>query len=277
MRSFLVDFLTVIFVAIAAIYIAMASYLFFFQRNILYVPDTHMASPQNYGLETAIEKRITAADGTELVTWFLSGDPQTQTLLIYYHGNAGNLGGRYNKLRAFNQTGMAVLALSYRGYGSSAGTPSEEGIYQDARAAIEYGKSLGFEIENIVIYGESLGSGVAVQMATEYDVRAIALEAPYTSIAARGKERYPFIPIDLLLKDRFDSLSKIKSVTCPVLIFHGELDEVMPIHHGKRLLEAANLPKEGLFFADYGHTDFDLDMLANETIGFVQSHDKDTL
>lgn len=269
-RSFIMDIFITSGIIVIAVYGLMAAYLYLNQRNILYVPAREMVEPHHYGLSDTTEVKLKGKDGIAVTAWFTPPTEDNNTVMIYFHGNAGNLADRTEKLKSFINTGMGVLALSYRGYGSSDGSPSEQGIYNDARATLAYAQELGFDLKNTLIYGESLGTGVAIQMATEYNVMAIVLEAPYTSIAARGKERYPFMPIDLLLKDKFDSLSKIKSVHVPVLIFHGYLDEVMPIHHGRRMLEAANDPKEARLFENKGHSDFDHDELARLTYEFAQ-------
>lgn len=250
-------------------YVTICAVLFFFQRAILYKPATEQIAPHHYGLYEMQELTLTSHDGTKVKAWYKPA-PKGRVTMVYYHGNAGNLADRTEKLQAFMERGIGILALSYRGYGNSEGKPTEQGIYQDARAAINYLYEQGIAYEQMFIYGESLGSGVAVQMATEYDVKAIVLEAPYTSITNRGYERYPLFPIKLLLKDKFDSLSKISSVKEPVLIFHGYRDEVMPIHHGRRLLQAANEPKEARFFDHVGHTEFDLDEISRLAVEFSE-------
>jgi len=253
------------------IYLGINGYLYWFQRQILYLPAHSLAEPRHYNMQNTEEIHIETSDGLSLKSWFKPAD-QSGYYLLYLHGNAGNLGDRVEKLEDLASTGWGLLAVSYRGYGGNPGSPSEEGLYNDARAAINFLLERGVTMDHIVIYGESLGSGVAIQMATEHPFKALILEAPYTSIINRAKELYPYIPIQWLIKDRFESFKKISSVTVPVLIFHGYRDDVMPIHHGRRMLMAANDPKEAHFFDPVGHTDFDMPLLASLMKKFVESH-----
>jgi fermentation-respiration switch protein FrsA (DUF1100 family) len=243
--------------------------LFLMQRSIIYKPTSEQLTPSHYGLSKMQELQLISEDGTKIVAWYKPA-PKGKLTVVYYHGNAGNLSDRTEKLATLMRQGVGVLALSYRGYGNSEGKPSEIGIYQDARAAIIYLQEHGIKNDHIVLYGESLGSGVAVQMATEQHFRALILESPYTSITDRGKEIYPIFPIHLLLRDTFESYKKIKNVHTPIMIFHGYLDEVMPIHHGKRLLDMANEPKEARFFDQVGHTDFNLHEIIPIAVAFAQ-------
>ncbi len=252
-----------------AVYVAICIALFSLQRSILYKPVAEQLAPHHYGLYEMEEIELTAQDGTKTKAWYKPA-PKGKLTMLYYHGNAGNLADRTEKLEAFLRRGIGLLALSYRGYGNSEGSPTEQGIYQDARAAIEYLSKQGVNENQFFIYGESLGSGVAVQMATEYTARAIVLEAPYTSIINRGYEIYPLFPIRFLLRDTFNSIEKIPNVHLPVMIFHGYRDQVMPIHHGRRLLQAANEPKEARFFDNVGHTDFDLEEISKLTVEFAE-------
>ena len=227
-----------------------------------------MEEPASYNLHNTKQIQIKTIDGLNIIAWYKAPE-NAQPVMLYLHGNAGNLGGRINKIRTFTNQGFGQLALSWRGYGSSGGYPSEEGLYNDARAAIQFLLDSDIKLHDIFIYGESLGTGVAVQMGMEYKVRNLILEAPYTSIANRAAELYPYFPVKFLLKDRFESIDKISSINIPVLIFHGYADNVMPIEHGKALFNKANEPKEAVFFQNTGHSDFDLNKLAQLTYEFV--------
>jgi hypothetical protein len=265
------NFIFYVFVAIVIIYIMINCYLYVFQRKILYLPVQEMAKPYNYGMEDTENIILKTTDSIDIVAWHKNPE-EGRPVMIYLHGNAGNLGDRAEKLKFFTQKGMGLLAVSWRGFGGSKGFPSEEGLYNDARAAIDYLLNSGIANKDIFIYGESLGTGVAVQLATEYKIRSIVLEAPYTSIANRAAELYPYIFVKLLLKDHYSSIDKISLVKVPVLIFHGYLDEVMPISHGRKILNMANEPKEARFFENKGHTDFDFSELANFTYDFVEKY-----
>lgn len=240
-------------------YVIIILLLFFLQRNYIYFPTRGMESPEHYGAAGFRPVLLRTADNIQLTAWLHDPQPGYPTI-IYFHGNAGHLGFRVPKYQALANGGYGVLALSYRGFGSSEGTPSEKGLYADARTAIHYALGeLSLPIDHILLYGESLGSGVAVQMATEYPVAGLILEAPYTSVLRRGQAMFPrIIPVTLLLKDRFDSIGKIAQVKAPLLLFHGEQDKVIPVSDGRELLAAANEPKEGLFFPEVDHTQFPL-------------------
>ncbi len=268
-KSVIMDLLSSALIIIITVYAAMNAYLYLFQRKMVFIPVTQMEQPNNYGLHDTAEITLQTADNLDIIAWYTKAKHSEPTLL-YLHGNAGNLGDRTEKLEIILKTGMGLLAVSYRGYGASQGSPTEEGLYADARAAIKWLGENTIEPGDIVLYGESLGSGVAIQMATEHNFRALILEAPYTSIAGRAAELYPYIPVKLLLKDQFKSIEKIGRVKTPVLIFHGYRDEVMPIHHGRDLLEAANEPKEARFYDNIGHTDFDLEEIISITHDFAK-------
>jgi pimeloyl-ACP methyl ester carboxylesterase len=270
-KLFIMGAMSLILLAVIVIYAGMNAYLYVFQRNILYFPTVLMGEPRNYGLYDAEPIKLKTADNILIVTWWHKpkiGEP----VMVYLHGNKGNLGDRAEKLKAFADKGFGIMAVSWRGYGGSEGSPTEEGLYNDARATIQYLLDKKIPLNDIFLYGESLGSGVAVQMATEFKVRALILEAPYTSISNRAAELYPYIPVNLLLKDRFQSIDKIGKIHIPVLIFHGYLDAVMPINHARRLLQAANEPKEVRLFENKGHTDFDFHVLAGYTHEFVRKY-----
>lgn len=257
-----------IIIAVITIYAGMNIYLYVFQRNILYLPVKELVNPENYGMYDTQKIRLNTADNVEITAWHTPSN-NNEPVVLYLHGNAGNLGDRTEKFRSFIKAGMGLFAVSWRGYGDSDGSPTEEGLYQDARAAIRFLLKNGHKESNIVIYGESLGTGVAVQMSLEYKFLATVLEAPYTSISNRAAELYPYIPVKLLLKDHYKSKEKIPNINSPVLIFHGYLDTVMPIAHGRKMLEAAKNPKEARFFDHIGHADFDLPTITKHLKRFV--------
>lgn len=253
-------------------YIIIIAYMYVNQRNIIYFPDKMTESVNEFGITNAVDHHIKTSDGETLQAWHIPAKENLPTL-VYLHGNAGNLADRVPKIKSFVDTGLGMLAVSYRGFGSSTGKPNEKGIYLDGRTAIAFAhENLNISMESLAIYGESLGSGVAVDIASENDeLLAIILEAPYQSIAKRAKELYPFVPVDILLTDRFESLSKISKVKVPVLIFHGEDDAVMPVHHGRIMFEKANEPKKAIFYPHTGHSNFNYNTLAKETYTFLTS------
>ncbi len=255
---------------VAALYALILMGMYGFQRKLIYLPDKNIAAPEEYGLEGFRDLRTTAEDGLSVQLWYrpaVAGFPT----ICYFHGNASHLGDRAGILDALSRQGFGVLTVSYRGYGKSEGSPSEQGLYTDARAAIKFlTDSERLPLSRIMLYGESLGTGVAVQMATEFDVAALMLQAPYKSVAGRAAEIYFFIPVRLLIKDRFDSIDKIARVKAPLLIFHGDLDATIPVAHGKAMLAAATSRKRGIFFPQVSHNDFDSNLISSHVLDLAK-------
>jgi len=193
-------------------------------------------------------------DGLSLLSWYLPAQPG-RPVIAYFHGNGGHVGYRAERLLRFAREGFGVLMVEYRGYGGNPGTPSETGFYTDGRAALAFLDREGVTPNRLMLYGESLGSGVAVALAAERQVAAVILEAPPTSVAEVAQCHFPFVPAARMVTDRYDSLSRIGKVKAPILVLHGERDRVVPIRYGRALLDAAPEPKEGWFAPDAGHED----------------------
>lgn len=238
-----------------AVYLGICAFMFVAQRRFLYAPDAARPDPAAAGVPDMRVLSLPAADGVELLAWYRPAADARMPVLVYFHGNAGHIGERGYKMRPFLDAGFGVLLLSYRGYGGSGGSPTEQGLYVDARAALDFLRAEGVTPDRTVIYGESLGSGVAVQIATETPPAALILEAPFISLTAAAFHKAPYIPVPLIIRDRFDSLAKIGAVRSPLFIVHGERDRTVPVSHGRRLLAAANEPKEALFVPEAGHGD----------------------
>jgi fermentation-respiration switch protein FrsA (DUF1100 family) len=256
-------------IGLAFLYLLGLGWLWMIQQRLMYFPDRRMDAPEAYGLSGFEAVTLTAADGVRVTAWRHPAR-EGMPLVIYYHGNGGHLGYRKAIYDALAQAGFGVLALSYRGYGTSEGAPSEQGIYADARATLDYAmQTMGVPLERIILFGESLGTGVAVQMASERRVGGVALQSPYTSITKRAGEIYFFVPVSLLLRDRYDSLAKIRDVHSPLLILHGERDMIVPARMGRELLAAANEPKRGVFYPQIGHYDFDVQETVREVMKFL--------
>jgi pimeloyl-ACP methyl ester carboxylesterase len=244
-------------------------YMYIAQRKFLYKPERNLDPPSYYGFNKMEDFVLESSDGVQCGVWFQKPLKPEKPIILYFHGNAGHIGDRVEKIVMFLRKGYGICAPSYRGFGTSGGAPSEVGIYRDAEAAYAFLLGKGFAPEQILIYGESLGSGVAVELASRYkNIRGLALEAPYTAVVDRGSEMYPYLPVYLLMHDYFDSISKIPNIRVPLLIFHGKRDETMPCWHGERLLAAANNPKKGVFFDKVDHTSFDPMVLVEEMEGF---------
>ena len=239
------------------LYAAMIAGIFTLQRQLMYHPLKAISTPETYGLTGAQDLTIRSADGTALQLWVHPARKDFPTL-VYFHGNAIHLGDRGPKFSGFTQAGLGLVAVSYRGFGKSQGSPSEVGIYADARASIAYAREvLGVAQDKLIYFGESLGSGVAVQMASEKAPGLLALEAAYTSVETRSAELYPYVlGVRSLVLDKYDSLSKIANVHAPLLMLHGQLDPVIPLRHGQTLFAAANEPKQMVIYPEVHHADF---------------------
>ena len=235
-------------------YAALVGGLYLFQRQLLYLPDK--TRPELLGLEKlgVREVMLSTEDGLSLLSWYLPARPG-RPVIAYFHGNGGHIGYRAQRLLRFAREGYGVLMPEYRGYGGNPGAPSETGFYADGRAALAFLDHEAIAATRLVLYGESLGSGVAVELAVRHEIAGLILEAPFTSVAEVAQCHFPFVPAARLVTDRFDSLSRIGRVRAPILVLHGEGDRVVPVRFGRALLDAAPEPKEGWFAPEAGHED----------------------
>ncbi|MFV0294759.1 MAG: alpha/beta hydrolase [Hyphomicrobiaceae bacterium] len=238
------------------LYVAVATAAWLGQRRLMYVPDSTRVSPERVGLANVKELILQAPDGARLLAWRTPAAEGFPTIL-YLHGNAGNLAGRADRFRRYQQRGYGLLMMSWRGYSGSTGHPTEAHNVADARLAYEHLRAEGIPASNIVVYGESLGSGVAVQLAASEPVGAVVLDAPYTSIVDVAALAYPYLPVRPLLLDRYESNRYIGRVHAPVLILHGERDTIIPVRMGKTLFALANEPRKLALFPEGGHVDLD--------------------
>ena len=227
--------------------------LFLGQRRLLYFPDRAPPDLALASLDGMAPAQLATDDGLSLLAWYAPARGTNKATLVYFHGNAGHIGHRAGKVRPYLDAGHGVLLVSWRGYGGNDGSPTEDGLYRDGRAAFAFLDRLGVASETTVVYGESLGSGVAVQMARERRVGGVVLESPYTSIPAVAAHHYWYLPAAWLVRDRFDSLSKIGEIGAPLLVLHGERDRVVPVEFGRELFAAAREPKTWRGFAQAGH------------------------
>jgi hypothetical protein len=247
-------------VAAIVFYGVVVGLLYVYQRELMYRPEQiARVAPDYYEMLTGVQEvELTTPDGLRVYAWY-APPPEGRPTVVIFHGNGGSLRSQRYRLAHFKSANMGVFLVAYRGYSGSDGAPSEEGLYTDARATFAWLKAQGVTEDRIVLYGESLGSGIATKMAVEHEVAAVVLESPYTSTVDVAAEKFPFVPVTLLMQDRFDSLSRIGAVREPLLVMHGEADEVIPQTFGRKLFDAANEPKEGYWPKLAGHnTIFDL-------------------
>jgi len=227
----------------------------YIERQSIYFPMKEMSiTPSDVGLSYE-DIYFTTSDGKRLNGWFVPGEEGGVTVL-FFHGNAGNISHRLEKLAIFREMGVHTFIIDYRGYGKSAGVPTEAGLYKDAEAA--YDQLAGewkIPADKIVLYGESIGGGVALDLARKKEVKAVITEDTFTSIKDMARMAYPFLP-PFIFESKFDSVSNIKKVECPVLIMHSRDDEIVPFYMGEKLYEAAGEPKELLVLRGSHNTAF---------------------
>lgn len=225
------------------------------QRSLMYFPERLRTPPADAGLPAAEELTLDTADGEKVIAWHVPPRAD-KPVVLYYHGNGGSLRYRAQRFAALTRDGTGLVALSYRGYGGSTGSPTEVGLIADA-VAVHAFAAARYPAERIVLWGESLGTGVAVAIAAQYPVARVLLESPFTSAADIGAAAYPFAPVHLLMKDQFRSDERIARVTAPVLVLHGDLDRVVPLAYGQRLYALIRSPKQFVLLRGAGHNDHD--------------------
>ncbi|MBW7971339.1 alpha/beta hydrolase [Bradyrhizobium sp. BR 10289] len=249
-------FLKWIAIVIAAGYCAGLALLFVKQRSMLFpIPTVERTAPAAAGFPQAEEHILTTSDGEKVIVWHVPPKPD-HPIVLFFPGNGDFLSGRVSRFRGITSDGTGLVALSYRGYAGSTGVPSEHGLLQDAAAAYAFATER-YEAQRIVAWGFSLGTGVAVAIASERPVGKLILEAPYTSTVDVAASLFRFVPVRLLMRDRFHSDERIARVTVPLLIMHGTNDPAIPIAFGERLFALAHEPKKLVRFSGGGHENLD--------------------
>jgi fermentation-respiration switch protein FrsA (DUF1100 family) len=230
--------------------------LFLLQRSFLFpIPQVARITPAAAGFPQAEEHVLTTSDGEKLIAWHVPAKPG-HPVILYFHGNGDFLAGFFGRFRDMIADGTGVVALSYRGYFGSSGQPSEQGLLKDAAAAYVF-TTERYSAERIVVWGFSLGTGVAVALAGEEPVGKLILEAPYSSVADVAATMFPFFPVRLVMRDPFRSDQRIARVNVPLLVMHGERDPAISIVFGERLFALAQEPKQFVRFSGGGHNDLD--------------------
>ncbi|MDX2345987.1 MAG: alpha/beta fold hydrolase [Legionella sp.] len=259
------------FWAILAFIILGALLLYLMQRTLVYSPSKITPSQKAFQAEDMQRVKLLTADNISLNAWYKAAPNPKKPTVIVFHGNAGHIGTRMPLARQLIQKGFGILLLDYRGYGGNPGRPSEQGLYQDARAGMAFLKQQHIPMQHTVLYGESIGTGVAVKMATEYPKAcALILQSPYTTLTELGEYHYPWIPIAPW--DKFDSLGRVKSIHMPLLALHGTQDIVVPYQQGRRLFKAANQPKLWHRIESKGHKDLWTPEFIQTVNDFIAKH-----
>jgi fermentation-respiration switch protein FrsA (DUF1100 family) len=233
-------------------YALLVGAMYLFQRKLVFPRHPRRMPPAQAGFPEAQEHVLPTEDGERIIAWLAPPADPKRPLFLMFLGNGDNLGVVAPNLRAMTQDGSGVLAVAYRGYSGSTGMPSEAGLSHDAEAAYRLATS-AVPPSRIVLFGYSLGSGVAVPLAARHEVGAMVLFAPFASAVAVAARDFPFIPVRFLMKDQFRSIDIVGKVKVPVLIVHGERDPVIPISSGRELYAAAREPKRFAALADANH------------------------
>lgn len=224
------------------------------QRHLMYFPDTTYFTPAEAGLSGVAERVLETPDGERVIAWYGKAKPGQPTIL-YFHGNAGSLETRTERIRKYMARGLGVFMMTYRGFGGSSGRPSEAANVADAMLAYTTLTGSGVDPADIIIYGESLGTGVAVQVASEKRAAGLVLDAPYTSMVDLAALHHPLIPGRWFMTDRYETRQHIGKITAPLLVLHGEKDRIVPIEMGREIFTRAPEPKTLETFPDAGHDD----------------------
>ena len=241
------------------------------QRHLMYFPDSHRPTSAESGVPELAEVSLKTDDGLSLLAWHRPPADAALPSLIYLHGNAGHIGMRADKVRPYLDAGFGVLLTTWRSFSGNPGKPSEDGLYHDGRAARDFLAKAGVAPANMVLYGESLGTGIAVHLAAEQTPAALVLEAPYSSIAEVAQARMPLMPVRRLLLDHYDSKSKIADVAAPLLIVHGARDGTIPVRFGEKLFAAASEPKQIQIYPEAGHNDLYDYGMGRLTVDFLKA------
>lgn len=223
-------------------------------RYFIYMPDTKRTAPKDVGLAGVQEITFKGGGGVTLIAWYLPARGRKPTLL-YFTGNSGSAANRARKIETIAANGYGVFMLNYRRYGGSGGWPTEANNVADASAAFDYLRALGVPAREIVAYGESLGTAVATRLALQRPVRALVLEAPFTSVVDVGLQVWWFLPLRLIMTDQYRTIDRIGSVRVPLLIVHGARDSLIPVTQARQIYAAANQPKSLAILRRGAHND----------------------
>ncbi len=245
-----------------AVYAILSAYVYFMQPGMIYYPNIPgrelVTTPKNIGLDYEDVELLTD-DGTRIHGWFIpynrKSGTQKQATILFLHGNAGNISHRLDSIKVFNNLGLNILIIDYRGYGQSTGKPTEVGTYQDAEAAWHYLTSTrGIKENKIILFGRSLGGSVAAWLASQHTPAALIIESSFSSAPSMGQRIYPFLPVRLLSRFQYNTKEYVKAIHCPVLVAHSRDDDIIPYEEGREIFNAAHEPRNFLQMQG-GHND----------------------
>lgn len=248
----------------AALYLAACGGMFLLQKSLIHQPSREISAPAAHGMSGVTVDHIETSDGARLEIWQAAAQVGQPTF-VFFHGNGGNLGHRAPLLRALQAEGWGFVALDYRGYGNSSGAPSFAQNVEDARLLMRR-----LPPGEIILYGESLGTGIATLMATEYDVSGLILQSAYSSVREATKARYPWLPVNLLLTERYSNIDHIAKVRAPILLIHGDRDGLFPLDMPREIAAAAKVPVTEAYQPGAGHNDLDLGRIIAEIRNFLR-------
>ncbi len=257
-----------IFLFLFLVYFTICMVIYFTQRSLMYHPSENNYLDENQ-LNHKVEK-IKIPSDDELTSWYFKKNKNFKTIL-FFHGNAGSLENRIYKLNDISQLDLNYLIVAYRGFSGNRGTPTEDGLYKDARAAKYWLNLNNISDQNIIVYGESLGTAVAIDLAKDHKFAGVILESPFTSMLKLSRKYYAWLPTGILLKDKYETDKKIKKVFSPILVLHGKKDNIVPFEMGEALFKLANNPKYNYFVDNDDHMmDFNDDLI-NSINKFISS------
>jgi len=233
-------------------YFIVLAYIYFFQRNLLYHPSDNGYQGDEIKFDYK-EIFIQNKNGIKLKAWIHEKDLINKKTIVFFHGNAGNLRNRNYKLNELSKFDVNFLIVAYRGFSGNQGKPSEQGLYEDARSTLDWLKIKDVKEKNLILYGESLGTAVAIEIAQNKNLAGIILESPFTSMVELAQKYYPVLPVKFLLKDKYETIKKLPNINSPILVLHGKLDNIVPFSMGEKLFEKAKKPKFKYFIDNDDH------------------------
>lgn len=242
-------------ISLLCIYLAIIALVYFNQRSLLYHPGKQNHELSFYNIDSAEELFLTTKDNIKLQVWYRKSKDK---MAIFLHGNVGDLENRADKLKQLAEMGYGFIIPAWRGFGKSEGVPSEEGLYIDAEKVIEYLQKNGYDLSKVIMIGESLGTGIATKMACKYKFKGLFLITPYTSIAERAAEIYPYLFAKYLTKDNFKVLENIDKINQPLFMIHGDKDTVVPYEHSKKIFARAKETKKLIIYPGVGHVNYNV-------------------